>query len=124
MAAVALAVPADDCCCDAAVAAAAAAAEADAVCAADDECWLLVLLLLDDDVDDFLLLDDFDDGDDDMDFVAVDVGVLGFICETIEFKFNVKNQAKPWHQNFHRNQKWPRNNRKNETNNTRGHPIR
>lgn len=50
------------------------------VCVAD-ECWLLLLLLDDDDDDDVFLLFDFDDGDDDMDFVAVDVGVLGFICK-------------------------------------------
>lgn len=47
------------------------------VCAFD-ECGLL-LLLLDEDNDDFLLFDFDDDGDEDMDFVVVDAGVLGFI---------------------------------------------
>lgn len=37
------------------------------------------MLLLDEDNDDFLLFDFDDDGDEDMDFVVVDAGVLGFI---------------------------------------------
>lgn len=49
-------------------------------------------LLLDDEDDDFLLLV-LDDGDDDMDFVAVDVGVLGFICN--RNMWNLLSRKKP-----------------------------
>lgn len=42
------------------------------------ECWLLLPLLPDEDDDDFLVFD-LDDGEDDMDFEADDVDVLGFI---------------------------------------------
>lgn len=51
---------------------------ADVVCGVV-ECWLLLLLPLPDDDDDDFLVFDLDDGEDDMDFEADDVDVLGFI---------------------------------------------